>query len=38
MIALDATAESITWMLSELDPKINIDKYQVTRLMAAPDE
>ena len=31
MIALDSTAESITWMLSELDPKINIDKYQVIR-------
>ena len=30
MIALDSTAESITWMLSELDPKINIDKYQVS--------
>ena len=37
MIALDSTAESITWMLSELDPKINIDKYQVTRPMT-PDE
>ena len=31
MIALDSTAESITWMLSELDPKINIDKYQVIK-------
>ena len=32
MIALDSTAESITWMLSDLDPKINIEKYQVPRL------
>ena len=30
MIALDSTQESITWMLSELDPKIRIDKYQVS--------
>ena len=30
MIALDSTKESITWMLSELDPKIRIDKYQVS--------
>ena len=29
MIALDSTPESITWKLSELDPKIRIDKYQV---------
>ena len=29
MIALAATKESITWQLSELDPKIGIEKYQV---------
>ena len=29
MIALGATKESITWQLSELDPKIGIEKYQV---------
>ena len=29
MTALDSTQESITWMLSNLDPKIKIDSYQV---------
>ena len=29
MIALDSTAETITWQLSEPDPKLKIDKYQV---------
>ena len=29
MIALDSTAESITWQLSESEPKLKIDKYQV---------
>ena len=32
MIALGATKESITWQLSELDPKIGIEKYQVRSL------
>ena len=29
MIALDSTAESITWHLSEAEPKLEISKYQV---------
>ena len=29
MIALDSTAETITWQLSEPDPELKIDKYQV---------
>ena len=29
MIALDSTSESLTWQLSEPDPKLKIDKYQV---------
>ena len=32
MIALDSTAESITWQLSEPDTKLKIDKYQVRGL------
>ena len=30
MIALDSTSESLTWQLSEPDPKLKIDKYQVS--------
>merc|ERR1712232_308764 len=30
MIALDSTSESITWQLSEPDPELKIDKYQVS--------
>ena len=30
MILLDSTSESITWQLSEPDPKLKIDKYQVS--------
>jgi len=30
ILALESTSESITWMLSGLDPKIKIDKYQVS--------
>ena len=30
MILLDSTSESITWQLSEPDPKLKINKYQVS--------
>ena len=30
MILLDSTAESITWQLSEPEPKLKVDKYQVS--------
>ena len=30
MILLDSTSESITWQLSEPEPKLKIDKYQVS--------